>query len=88
MVRPRHVILLLRPLLGTHNPELIWLENIVLGVILRWNPLHGLGLAKIGEKISVVEDGLQAGELTHSSPSLFPRRSLERGLVCTKDNRH
>jgi hypothetical protein len=57
IICPRHMISLLHSLLGTHNPELIGVENIVLRVILRWNPLHGLRLAKIGEKRSVVEDG-------------------------------
>lgn len=47
-----HVISLrlLSTLLGTHNPELIGLENKVLRVVLGWDPLHGLRLAKIEVK--------------------------------------
>ena len=32
-------------LLGTQNPQLVGSEDKVLGVVLGWNPLHGLRLA-------------------------------------------
>jgi len=48
-------------LLGAQNPELLGLVNKVFRIILSWDPLHGFGLAKIGEKKSAVEGGLVHG---------------------------
>lgn len=50
IILPCDLIIIATPtLLGTHNPKLVGPENIVFRVILRWNPLHGLRLAKIEE---------------------------------------
>jgi hypothetical protein len=41
-------------LLGTHNPEWLGIVNIVLGIILGWNSLYHLRLAKVEEERSGV----------------------------------
>lgn len=53
-----HVISLwlLSTLLGTHDPQRLGPENKVLGVVLGWDSLHGLGLAKIKAQKSVVKN--------------------------------
>lgn len=68
-----HVISLwlLSTLLGTHDPQWLGPEDKVLGVVLGWDPLHGLRLAKIEEHKSVVENYQATGVLTHNSPTLF-----------------
>lgn len=57
-------------LLGTHNPKGFGLVNKVLGIILGWDPLHGLRLAKIKEKNQRSRIARPVGELTQSSPTL------------------
>lgn len=53
-----HVISLwlLSTLLGTHDPQRLGPEHKVLRVVLGWDSLHGLRLAKIEEHKSVVEN--------------------------------
>ena len=71
-----HVILLwlLSTLLGTQNPELFGLENKVLRVVLGWDPLRGLRLAKIEGKNQWSRTTRSTGKLTHSNPILFGTR--------------
>ena len=57
-------------LLGAQNPKLLRLVNKVFRVILRWDPLYGFGLAKIGEKNQRSRVAQPTGKLTQSSPIL------------------
>lgn len=57
-------------LLGTQNPKLLGPENEVFGIILRWDPFHRLGLARIEEENQWSGIGRRMGKLTHSSPIL------------------
>lgn len=47
-------------LFSAQNPQWLRPVNKVLGIVLRWNHLDGLRLAKIKEEHSVVEDILEA----------------------------
>ena len=58
-------------LLGTHNPEWLGPENKILRVILGWDPLYRLRLARVEEEKSGVRINRRRGELTRSSPILF-----------------
>ena len=58
-------------LLGTHNPEWLGPENKILGIVLGWDPLYRLRLARVEEEKSGVRINRRRGELTRSSPILF-----------------
>lgn len=76
IVTPHHVIerAATPTLLGTHNPERFRPENKVFRVVLRWNPLHGLRLAKIEEENQRSRTTRPTTKLTRSSPILFGTR--------------
>ena len=57
-------------LLGAQNPKFLRLVNKVFRVILRWDPLYGFGLAKIGEKNQRSRVAQPTGKLTQSNPIL------------------
>ena len=62
---PCDLIIATPTLLGTQNPELFGLVNKVLRVVLWWDPLHGLRLAKIeGEKSEVKNNAVSESTYT------------------------
>jgi len=75
---PCDLIVATPTLLGTQNPELFGLENKVLRVVLGWDPLHGLRLAKIEGKNQWSRVTRSTDKLTHNSPILFGTRHQSR----------